>query len=573
MIFTDQSIINDYTKRGWWGKETLSELFDKLVSQYPDRLALVDPPNRASYATGGSERLTYRQLNQKVIAYSLRLIEAGVDTDDIVVYQLPNIHEIIVVLLACNRVGAIASPVLVQFGTSELASIFSQLKPKALVSTSNFKQKNLIERSAPLCAEYDCVSLELEKDFSSELSAEKYAQACDMIGQRQKSRPITANDITTICWTSGTEGAPKGVMRSHNQWVSASESIVDGARMRDGDVLLNARPVVNMAAIGGGFYPWLLIAGTMVLHHPLDSELVLKQIEQEQVNITFMPPAFVVGLLKDPKLKGVADLSSLRTMGSGSAAIPEWAVEQLKEKYGVNLGNFFGSNEGVSLLGNHKLVPDAKLRATYFARFGRKDIEWPTQRVSARVETRLVDLESNLEITEPGCPGELRYKGTTIFSGYFDRPDLTKEAFDEQGYYRSGDLFEIAGDGDASRFYRFVGRCKEVIIRGGFNIAPAEIDGLLSDHPAISEVAAFSVPDDRLGELVGVAVVPESGQEVLLDDIISYLKSKDIAVFKLPERLLTMDELPRNGLLKVLRWRLTEIYSEQGSKRESSVSA
>lgn len=570
MIYTPQSIIDDYTKRGWWGKETLSEVFDKIVSKYPERLALIDPPNRKNFTTGNSERLNYRQLDQKVTAYSLRLIEAGIDTDDIVLYQLPNIHELVVVLLACNRVGAIASPVLVQFGTNELTSIFSQLNPKALISVSNFKQRNLTARSAPLCAEYDCLSLDLEKDFTSKLSDEKYEQARRLIDQRQKSRPMTADDVITICWTSGTEGAPKGVMRSHNQWMSSGRSIRDGASMRNGDVLLNARPIVNMAAIGGGFYPWLITAGTMVLHHPLDPELVLQQIEQEKVNITFMPPAFIVGLLKNPDMRGIADLSSLRTMGSGSAAIPNWAIGQLKEEYGVDIANFFGSNEGISLLSNHTLVPDPTLRATYFARFGCTEFDWPTQPISAQMETRLVDLENNLEISEPGRPGELRIKGSTLFSGYFGDSELTKAAFDEQGYYCSGDLFEIAGEGEASKFYRFVGRCKEVIIRGGFNIAPAEIDNLLSDHPAINEIAAFSVPDDRLGERVGVAVILKPGEKISLDDIISYLKKKDIAVFKLPEKLLIMDELPRNALLKVLRWRLTELYAEQNSNGDAS---
>lgn len=569
MIYTEQSIIDDYTERGWWGTETLSDVFGSIVAKYPKRPAIIDPPNRMSFTTGKSERLSYQQLDQKVAAYASRLLEAGVEADDIVVYQLPNINEIVVALLACNRVGAIASPILVQFGTSELASIFSQLNPKAMISVSNFKGRDLLARAQPLCVEYSCASLDVDKDFSSELPAEELEKFNQLIDQRQRVRPMTANDVTTICWTSGTEGTPKGVMRSHNQWMSGGKSIRDGASMRDGDVLLNARPVVNMAAIGGGFYPWLITAGTMVLHHPLEPELVLRQIEQEKVNITFMPPAFIVGLLKNPELRGIADLSSLRTMGSGSAAIPSWAIGQLKTEYGVDIVNCFGSNEGVSLIGNHSMVPDPELRATFFARFGREEFDWPSQTISPQMKTRLIDLESNEEILEPGRAGELRFRGSTIFSGYFGSPELTKAAFDDEGYYKTGDLFEIAGEGEAIKFYRFVGRSKEVIIRGGFNIAPAEIDNLLSDHPAIDQVAAFSVPDDRLGERVGVAVVPRSGEEVHLDDLISFLKDKDIAVFKLPEKLLVMPDLPRNGLLKVLRWRLTEIYAEQGSQREA----
>jgi acyl-CoA synthetase (AMP-forming)/AMP-acid ligase II len=205
-------------------------------------------------------------------------------------------------------------------------------------------------------------------------------------------------------------------------------------------------------------------------------------------------------------------------------------------------------------------ISDPVLRARLFPRFGAPGYVWPSIPTSQELETRLVDIETGAEINKSGMPGELRMRGSTIFSQYFDNESATAAAFDEAGYYCSGDLFEIAGEGEMAAYYRFVGRCKEVIIRGGFNIAPAEIDGLLSDHPAISEVAAFGYADDRLGERVGVAVVLKPDVTITLADVTAFLKEKKIAIFKLPEHLMILDALPRNGLLKVLRRELTVLY-------------
>ena len=157
--------------------------------------------------------------------------------------------------------------------------------------------------------------------------------------------------------------------------------------------------------------------------------------------------------------------------------------------------------------------------------------------------------------------GELLIKGSTIFSYYYGAPEQTKAAFDDAGFYRSGDLFEIEGDGKSLCYYKFVGRCRELIIRGGFNIAPAEIDNLLSDHPAINEVAAFGVSDERLGERIGVAVVPRDAAQITLEDVVQHLKSKQVATFKLPEYVVSLESLPRNPMQKVLRQALSARYA------------
>lgn len=553
MNVTPPDVIAHYTELGWWGTQTLDDVFRDNARKNPDRCALVDPPDRAQWTDGEALRLNYRELDGLVEQWAHRLRNAGIDKDDIILTQLPNIHELVVLILASFRVGAIISPVLVQFDHKELSEVCEQLQAKLIVTTSRFKHRALGQtlQSIAIDAGIDCWLCDALPAIPSKQSLSS-----------TRSPSIDANDVATICWTSGTEGKPKGVMRNHNQWLATGRLMAESSQLRDGDHLLNTRPLVNMAAIGGSLCSWLNCAGMLVLHHPLNMSLAVQQIRDEQINVTFMPPAFVVGLLKDAELRAHADLSSLRVLGSGSAAIPDWAVNQFEQEFNLSLINFFGSNEGIGLVSTPEEMPDPSLRATLFPRFGAPGFFWPSVPTSSEMQTKLVNLETNEVVTRPGITGELRVKGSMIFSQYFRNSRATVEAFDGDGYYRSGDLFEIAGEGDLAHYYRFVGRSKEVIIRGGFNIAPAEIDSLLSDHPLIAEVSAFGYPDERLGERIGVAVVLKPEAKLELDDLVQFLRAKHIAVFKLPEQLMVLDALPRNGLLKVLRRELTAMFAE-----------
>ena len=567
MIFASEDRIRSCTEKGWWGTETLDDLFLNNVAKFPDRTALVDPDNRLELIHGKPQRITYRALNRKVTEATDLFIKLGVVKDDIVVLQLPNIHEGVVMILACSRVGAIASPVLVDFAGHELEQILGHLAPKLFVTVNRFKNRSLLAEATQICQKHKIRTVCVE-DLDQSLSESQLEVAETAIALHQVSNALNANDVNTICWTSGTEGFPKGVMRTHNQWMVTGKGLRDGASIRDGDVILNARPLVNMAALGGGFYSWLICGGTFVLHHPLNITLVLEQIKREKVTLTFMPPAFIISLLQDPVMRERADLSSLRTMGSGSASIPGWAIQNMKTEFNIDVINFFGSNEGISLQSNAQLVPDPTLRATYFPRLGRSEFSWPSLAVSQQMETKIVDLRTEQEITLPGFAGELRVKSSGIFDGYYNSNDLTEAAFDQNGFYRSGDLFEIAGEGELKAYYKFIGRCRELIIRGGMNIAPAEIDNLLSDHPLILDVAAFGYPDERLGEKIGVAIVSKAGGEISLEVIVEYLRKKQVAVFKLPQKVLMLESMPRNAMMKIARYKVAELSIARDKENE-----
>jgi acyl-CoA synthetase (AMP-forming)/AMP-acid ligase II len=268
------------------------------------------------------------------------------------------------------------------------------------------------------------------------------------------------------------------------------------------------------------------------------------------------PPAILNMLLQDDTLLAGIDFKRLSRIGSGSAPLAEWMMRGFAEKHGVQIINYFGSNEGAALASSDVDMPDPATRAKNFPRIG-----MPGQRggpaTAHAVRTRLVDLDSGEDITEAGRPGELRFAGPTVFSGYYNAPEMSRRAFDDQGYYRTGDLFEITGE--QLQYYRYVGRSKDLVIRGGMNISSEEIEGLLTGCPGVREVAVVGVPDPVLGERLCACIAPADGHDVQLQHLTDFLRTQArIAAFKLPEYLLHVPALPRNPVGKILKRELRE---------------
>jgi acyl-CoA synthetase (AMP-forming)/AMP-acid ligase II len=280
-------------------------------------------------------------------------------------------------------------------------------------------------------------------------------------------------------------------------------------------------------------------------------------------------PAVLNLLLKQPeKMQGV-DFSRLKSVGSGGGPLSEWMVEEMKRQFDIEVINYFGSNEGAALSASPLDMPMRSQRALYFPRMGVPGFDWKMQ-VSRKIQTRLVDIDNSQDIDAPGRIGELRFKGPTIFSGYFKAPELTARAFDEQGFYRTGDLFEIAGD--QHQFYRYAGRQKDIVIRGGMNISSEEIEGLIMSHPQVRDAAVIGAPDPTMGERVCAVVVPQPGQSLSLQALVEHFKNvKQVAAFKWPEQLLLVDELPRNPVGKVLKRALRERFFASAATPEASI--
>ena len=371
MRTTSEERIREYRARGWWSGTRITDLFDAALARAPaGQPALLDPPNRAALVGGEPRRLTFREVDELASGYALRLRELGLGRDDFLITQLPNIVEYVAVYLAAMRLGIIVSPVPMQYRRHELQQIVELTGARATLTVRTLKGIEHAAGAVQLAGERPLQVLCLGDDAPPGALPFTPAPLTDAARAALRSAidaaAVDADDIATVCWTSGTEGLPKGVPRSHNHWIAISWAHLRGAGIQPGERLLNPFPLINMAALGGCFMSWLHTAGTLILHHPLDLPVYLQQLSTEKPQYAIAPPAILNMLLKDEKLLASLDLSSLRGLGSGSAPLDPEMIAGYHDRFGVEVVNIFGSNEGVSLLENagHLGLPiPAKLKA------------------------------------------------------------------------------------------------------------------------------------------------------------------------------------------------------------------
>lgn len=356
--------------------------------------------------------------------------------------------------------------------------------------------------------------------------------------------PVT-NGVARLCWTSGTEAEPKGCPVSHNNWLFQVGFIPRVAGLREGDRLLATAPIVNMTGVGACLVAWLQSAGILVLHHPVNMPLLLRQLTGHDVQFTLLVPTLLNMILKLPEVDEI-DLSSARTIVTGSAPPSAWALEEFQRRWGIEIANLWGQNEGTGLAAGAADVPELSKRADHFPRWA------PDRRRPSAIDGVHAKVlgDDDEELTAPGDIGELVYRGSNVFPGYFNRPDLNERLFAPGGFLRTGDLFIVRDD----RHVGFFDRKKDIIIRGGFNISAAEVENLAQSHPDVIEAAAVAVPHDVLGEQVCLFVVPrDPAAPPDLDSVTDYLRGQGISTHKLPERLELINEFPRNPVGKILK--------------------
>lgn len=561
MIPFSADTIRAFTRKGAWGTTTVDDLFRGAVISARKRLAIVDPPDKAAMTGVDPMRLDWLQLDDKVDRLCARFMALGLVKDDIVAVQLPNCVELAVVYLAAARLGLIMSPFPIQYREHELRDLLGFVGARVMVTFGRIKGHDHVGMAVAL--QRDIATLAHVLAWGCAASPGTTLHSLDHLNDgtvdraavalRNRAAAIDANEVFTITWTSGTEARPKGVPKTHNHWMCAGIACAEAGGLADGQVLLNPFPMTHIGSLGGMFFPWLIKRGVLVQHQPFDLETFLQQIATERVAYTVAPPAVLNLLVQNEALRTQYDLSSLRSVGSGSAPLSPWMMRGLRDIYGIDVWNTFGSSEGCALFGSASDVPDPQARCEYLPRFGVAGITWSSW-VAAMQETRLVDPATEEEITAVGKPGELRLRGPLVFSGYWKDEAQTNRAFDAQGWYRTGDTFEIAGEGPLPRYYRYLARTKDVVNRGGMKISPAEIETLIDGHPRVREAAVIGMPDKRLGEIVcAVVVLRDPNVPVTLEELVAYLREQKIAAYKLPERLVIIDALPRNPVGKVLK--------------------
>ncbi|TDG13350.1 (2,3-dihydroxybenzoyl)adenylate synthase [Seongchinamella unica] len=549
--------IREMTERGFWGHDTLHSLLAGCAESHGDRLAVADPPNKAELCGIPPRRLDFSTLQHFSGRLASELLGCGVRSGDRLLVQLPNISELVALYYACSRIGAIISPIPVQYAPHEIQQFAAALSPVAFIGLADFRGDKLCARAAETLP--DLPVWILGETIGAGDPAAEFDR--ERLSDQQSRHPPDANDIVTICWTSGTTGAPKGVPRSHNMWIAIARNTMEAGDYREGEILLAPFPLINMAAIGGFLFPSALLGASLVLHHPMDPPLYLQQLQDEGATFTIAPPALLNHLAHQPALWQQGDFSSLRAFGSGSVPLSPAMIETVEGDYGKSIINFYGSNEGISLFSTPATAPEPEYRAALFPRLGVPGMPWQGQAHASTV-TRVIDPDTGREITEAGVPGELCISGPAVFDGYLGHDGTG--VFTEDGLFRTGDLVEIAGD--PPNYYRIVGRCKDIINRGGMKISPADLDTVLEGHPDLAEVAVCAYADPMLGEKICACVVPAAGAEPpTLEALGQWLLERGVAKFKLPERIKVLNALPRNPLGKVVRSELQTLIEKEPS--------
>ena len=546
--------IRDYVAKGWWRETTLLDAFDGWVHARPDHDAVSDPANLTDLAGIEAETLTWKAMADRVERLAARYHESGIRQGDVVVVQVPNSVALVATYLALWRLGAVVSPVPVAYRQHELSNICRATEARAVVTVSRLLGRDMTAEALALAEPADGIESVFVFGPDPDPRAVSMDSSASSAATEQARRYVdglvrTIGDRITICWTSGTEAAPKGVPRCHADWFASAQAAQDGLETDESSVILNPFPMVNMAGFAAAFLPWLVGGGHLVQHQPLDLAVFLAQIARHRVTHTSMPPAILAMLLQQDALRESVDLSSLQRVGSGGAPLPPSVVRRWQDEFGIEVLNFFGSNEGVCLLGAPADIPDPAVRALHLPNYGAPDREWATC-VAKMTSVRLVDPVTGADVHAVGERGELRLKGPSVFGGYLEGT-AASSPFDDQGYLCSGDVFELGGE--RGEYLIFVDRIKEIIIRGGMNIAPAEIEGLLMEHPGVGDVAVIGYPDDVFGEKCCAVVVPAPGSSVELADLVNHLRERQVASFKLPERLEIVDTIPRNPVGKIMR--------------------
>jgi malonyl-CoA/methylmalonyl-CoA synthetase len=329
-------------------------------------------------------------------------------------------------------------------------------------------------------------------------------------------------DPALLCYTSGTTGTPKGAVLSHANLLASSQSVRLAWRWSAEDRLLLALPLFHFHGLGVGLHTTLLAGASAVLLPRFDPDAVLDAAAKHDATLFFGVPTMYARLAASPRL---AELSRLRLCVTGSAPMPAALFERIEEGSGQRLVERYGTTESGM---NVSTPADGERRP------GTVGLPLPG------VELRLAG------------DGEIQVRGPSVFSGYWNNPAATEDAFARGGWFRTGDIGELDDDG----YLRVVGRAKELIITGGLNVYPREVEEVLGTHPAVAEVAVVGLPDDEWGERVTAFVVP-AGEPPEPEELLAHAVGQ-LAPFKRPRAVHFVESLPRNAMGKVLRQELTD---------------
>lgn len=466
--------------------------------------------------------LTYADFAALIGRLAAALAAHGVKRDRAVAYLGYNSPEALALLFACARLGALFMPLNWRLTAVEHRQMLEDCPPTVLVVEPPF-----VAPTEPLRAHLSAATLVGFGEVPAGWTAWDDFVAAG-------AAPLAPDDAVgprtplLISYTSGSTGRPKGVVLTQDALVWNAANSVDMHDLLVDDRILNTLPLFHVGGLNNQTTPGLLSGCTVVLHPKFDPGATFDAIERERITLTVLVPAQLDMLIAHPRWAS-ADLSSLRMITTGSTIVSARLIEQVGER-GVPLVQVYGSTETCPIAVYLK-ARDARRKAG------------SAGRVAMHCRLRIVDGQGH--DVPPGVTGEILVSGPNLMAGYWNAPEATAAVLID-GWFHSGDMGHLDDEG-----YLYVdGRKKDLIISGGENIYPAEIENVLIESPDIAEVAIVGRPDERWGEIVVAVVVPQAGATLTAEQVVALLEGR-IARFKHPKEVVFVDALPRTALGKV----------------------
>ena len=517
---------------------TYGRMLDKLADESGDKEFLVY----------GGRRLTFGEFHEQVLKTASALKRLGLKKGDRVGLLLPNSLEFFFMQQAVIYLGGIYISLSTRYRNYELTYMMKHAGAKFMCCVDKYLGADfmgILEEIRPNLPELDQVIVLGEnippwaKSFDKLLAAETDADR-EWLNQD----PPQEEDIASILYTSGSTGTPKGVASSHRALIWDSTRVNERLRIGPEDVFLMMLPCSHIFASLVLFSNALMGRSKIIIMETFEPGEALMLQDRERVSVLYGVPTMFTMMLGHPDFEKY-DLTSNRTGYMSGASCPVELVRAVMEKMHCNISAAFGMTEGCCITIT-RYEDDALIKATTAGHPIRG------------LELRIVDDERNP--VPDGQVGEIAIRGKNLFSGYYKQPELTKASFNEEGFFHTGDLGRLDKEG------RLVvaGRKKEMIIRGGFNIYPAEVEEQLALIDGVQYAAVVGVPDERLGERICACVVPHPGAELIQDEIRAYCK-KQLANYKVPDFVEVLDEFPMTTTNKIQKFKIKKMILEKYS--------
>ncbi len=509
-----------YEKRRWWLGITLGDMFDKTCDLYPEREALV----------GSGIRYTWSQLRRRVDTMAYNLLQRGFKPGDTVLLQLPNRPEFVISYFALQKAGLVMVLLTVNHTAREIAHLANLTQPKGWILPDRYREIDFlplvkqVKEENPMLKKVVLLGEELHAGclrFDDLMETRDDAEQVRSVLEQARPAP---EDVCQILPSGGTTGLPKGAPRTHNDYICNIEYKSRAWDLNVTDTCLVAATVGHNLALLICVTGSVFQGAKMVMLDSSYQHDFCRIVQDEKITCTGLVPTLISRVVKFENLADY-DLSSLKKIYVGAANSPPELVLTVEEKIRARYINAFGMVEGP--LSQSRPEDPVEVRQ---GTIGRPCCPYD--------EFVILDEDGNQ--TPTGIEGELSAKGPGVFTGYLKNPEANKKEFTPDGYFRTGDLATIDENGNI----RITGRIKDIIIRGGENIAARDVEDLISSHSNVEYVAVVGMPDPELGEQICAYVKPAQAAKLSHEDILHHLKALEAAKILYPERTIFVSEIP-----------------------------